>query len=385
MGDGEHYDSIDFPDYLDGTASGSVALWTDTPRHLLPLTDTSIKATREKHSPTTEGLVLQRYDALTRKYLGSPAIAAEFPGGKGRDTWRLLLSGHQSVIVTRRESPTRAVLEARVLELLHDNGAPVPKLLAFNGLILFQEDVGRLRLSNELARVKSADEYGGIISGLIDSLFDIYRAADRADLHKHTPMIGRVDSWTTAMIDRTALIGHRLAIPSPRPNVERMQALFRVYDPEFVKWDARPGNVMRRPDGRPCWIDWEHCGARHRLDDLVWLLADEATPFYPDTEMKIIESALPRYETSALGRLSHEYLFTFGVCHMAVRLARILANKSDDAWDAVDQVNPTDEERVSLQDALTLCRRAELWCGQAPAVRNLRPWFNEIANALQAL
>jgi Phosphotransferase enzyme family len=289
------------------------------------------------------------------------------------------------VIVTRRESPNRAALEARVLEQLHANGAPVPKLLAYNGLILFQEDVGHARIANELVGLTNGATYRRIIAGLLDSHFETYRAADAAALHRHTPMIGRADDWIQAVIDRTALIGHRVGIASQRPDVERMQDLLRVLDPEFVKWDARPGNAMRRADGSPCWIDWEHCGARHRLDDLAWLLADEMTPQFPDDEMNIIDAAVPRYESGALGRLSREYLFTFGVCHMAVRLARILANKGDNAWDDEVRVNATDEERVCLSDALALSTRAARWCREAASVRVLGPWFNDVAAKLPAM
>jgi aminoglycoside phosphotransferase (APT) family kinase protein len=385
----QHYDTLDFSDYLDGTNSQSMTLWLDhgaigTPA-AKPFNLSEHKAFKPSRKRLSDGdaVSLARYSQFAEKHLGRRAVAAEYPGGKGRDSWRLKLDNGDSVIVTRRDNPTRAVLEARVLERLHAGGAPVPQPLAFNGLILLQEYAGANRASDQLAQA-DAVRYTQIMRQLIDSLGEVYRAADSANLQSYAPVIGRSGDWVTALIDRTALIGHAVGIASPRPKVERMEALFQVIDPEFVKWDARAANAVMRPSGAVCWIDWEHCGARHRLDDLAWLLADETVPEFPAAEMELIQAALPLYAQGPLGAMSAEYLFTFGVCHMAVRLARILANKGDDQWNDVGLANPTDEERVDLNDALRLCRRAQRWSQHGGSVRVLGDWFKDVAEALQA-
>jgi hypothetical protein len=390
MSAAQHYDTLDFSDYLDGTSSGSIALWQDhgsfadrAPAQTKQPEQQRRKATASRKVRTNTDLALTRYADLTQRYLGERAVAAEYPGGKGRDSWQLRLATGTSVIVTRRDNPPRAILEARVLQHLHQHGAPVPQPLAFNGLILLQEYAGATRASTLLAQA-DGDGYTRIMLQLIDSLFKVYQAADRADLVSRMPVIGRGSEWVTALIDRTALIGHAVGIASPRPDVERMEELFQVIDPEFVKWDARAANVVMRAEGTPCWIDWEHCGARHRLDDLVWLLADETVPEFPDAEIQLIQTVLPRYSDGALGSMATEYLFTFGVSHMAVRLARILANKGDEPWQRGGLVNPTDEERVNLDDALRLCRRAQRWSAHGRSVRVLGNWFRDVANALQA-
>lgn len=395
MSAAQQYDTLDFPEYLDGTGSASLALWQDHGAFGAGTTAAADPVLQQKFSSLTKGklarhgvsdadaLTLSRYSQLTQRYLGQRATGADYPGGKGRDSWLLKLETGGRVIVTRRDNPPRAILEARVLERLHQEGAPVPKPLAFNGLILLQEYVGATRASNQLAQA-DGQGYTRIMRQLIDSLFDVYQAADRAKLVSHMPVIGRGGEWVTALIDRTALIGHAVGVDSRRPDVERMEALFQVIDPEFVKWDARAANAVMRDDGTACWIDWEHCGARHRLDDLAWLLADETAPEFPETEMALIEAVLPRYADGALGSKSAEYLFTFGVSHMAVRLARILANKGDDPWHRGGLANATDEERVDLNDALRLCRRAQRWCAHGQSVRVLGKWFNDVATALQA-
>jgi hypothetical protein len=389
MSAAQQYDSLDFSDYLNGTSSHSVTLWRDAsvirePTSLSrPKRKVAVKSV-PKRAVGVDDLAMERCSGLAERYLGSRAASADYPGGKGRDSWRLKLEDGRSVIVTRRDNPTRAILEFRVLDVLHKGGAPVPSCLAFNGLILFQEDAGVRRVSDQLARSKVASDYSQTMARLIDSLFDVYRVADQTALCAHVPVIGRDCEWVTALIDRTALIGHAVGVASPRPDVERMEALFQVIEPEFVKWDARAANAVQREDGSICWIDWEHCGARHRLDDLAWLLADETVPDFPDAETALIAGVLPRYAAGALGQASTEYLFTFGVSHMAVRLARILANKGEDAWGHHSPENPTDEERVDLNDALRLCRRAKRWCEHGQSVRVLGTWFNDVAEALQA-
>jgi hypothetical protein len=389
MSAAQSYDSLDFSDYLNGTSSQSVTLWQDHSvfrgqiKSGQPKIKIASKSVRKRDS-TADDLALVRYSSMAERDLGSRVVAADYPGGKGRDSWRLKLETGQSVIVTRRDNPTRAILEFRVLECLHDGGAPVPNCLAFNGLVLFQEDAGSVRLSDQLALSKDASAYSQTMTRLIDSLFDVYRVADSAGLQTRVPIIGRDSEWVTALIDRTALIGHAVGVVSPRPDVERMEALFQVIDPEFVKWDARAANAVQRDDGSIWWIDWEHCGARHRLDDLAWLLADETVPVFPDAEMTLIGKVLPRYAAGALGAASTEYLFTFGVSHMAVRLARILANKGEESWGDHGPENPTDEERVDLNDALRLCHRAQRWCEHGQAVRVLSNWFKDVAEVLQA-
>ncbi|MDA0260780.1 MAG: hypothetical protein O3A21_01080, partial [Proteobacteria bacterium] len=44
-----------------------------------------------------------------------------------------LFMGDQTVIATRRKNPERAELEVTVLRELGANGAPVPKILAYDG------------------------------------------------------------------------------------------------------------------------------------------------------------------------------------------------------------------------------------------------------------
>jgi hypothetical protein len=383
---GQFYEQMDFPEYLDGTASYSMTLWRGPAIENETIRTPSIAPGNQRTNVTSDPLdrlLSARYDHLTRTILGRRTVGAEYPGGRRREAWRLLLDDGTSVIAVRRDNPMRADLEANVLAALARHGAPVPRTLAYSGLVLLQEDVGRVRASDILQKKGTdAATYQSIMAKLIDSLFAVYAAADAAGLSQRTPVIGRPPEWVTALIDRTALIANHIGVASPRPDVERMQTLFQVFDPEFVKWDARPANAIQRPDGGFSWIDWEHCGARHRLDDLAWLLADETVPSFPPEEMTLIEDALKRYATGPLGAYAREYLFTFGVCHMAVRLARILVNKIDASWEDERQIRQTDQERVRLSDAQRLCHRAARWAREAPAVKPLERWFDAVAKKL---
>ena len=77
------------------------------------------------------------------------------------------------------------------------------------------------------------------------------------------------------------------------------------------------------------WIDWEHCGCRDPLDDLVSLLCDEYTPDWPDVEGRLLAHFLPAFVGGSSTDDASDYLATFGALHSCVRLALILEEKAD--------------------------------------------------------
>ena len=91
-----------------------------------------------------------------RRLLGDPVKRLEFPGGRSRKSARAILE-NRSVIVTRRRPGGRAYLEANVLGELSSRSNAVPRVLAFDGTWLIQEDVGKWRLSQALAGASQAE------------------------------------------------------------------------------------------------------------------------------------------------------------------------------------------------------------------------------------
>ena len=209
------------------------------------------------------------------RLLGEPVTGAE-TGARSRKSVRLQLGGRQ-VIATRRSGLKRAELEVEVLRALAAQGVRLPEILAFDGTWLIQEDLGARRLSREIRR---ADDVAteSLLDAALTSLAAIHRAGAAAGLETQTYRIGDKPGWISGLIGTSAQLGELLGIPPPALAEDKLIRRLTLPHGAFVKWDARPGNACVLSDGRIAWFDWEHCGCRHRIDDMAWLLGDENVP-----------------------------------------------------------------------------------------------------------
>ena len=155
----------------------------------------------------------------------------------------------------------------------HDHDAPVPEILAVDGKFLFQEDLGETRLSTALSTASPA-EAETLLDAALKSLAKTHAAAKSAGLKRHV-MILDGEEWRANLLAVPQKLGKFLESPAPELSMKKLDQRLRVASPEFIKWDARPPNAIIHEDGHVSWIDWEHCGRRNRLDDLVWLFGDQ--------------------------------------------------------------------------------------------------------------
>jgi hypothetical protein len=288
------------------------------------------------------------------------------------------------VIATQRENRQRGRLELNVLRKLNDQHAPVPRLLGNDGSVVFQEDLGRLRLSESLYRADK-DEVQRLLDSGLSSLARIHRAAETAGLESEVLVAGETQKWLKRLLDRPTLIGNYLDVPSPRPQFEALAQLLRVRRPRFVKWDARPGNALARDDGTVVWFDWEHCAARNRLDDAAWLLGDEYVPEIPELEAGLLEQYLPVFADDLRAEDAKRYLFAYGTFHMCVRLGLMLDNKGKEDWWDIEKCIEGDKVAVTLKAAQRICHRAGRWSAQTSLTEALTPWFENVAKRLEEL
>ena len=93
----------------------------------------------------------------------------------------------------------RAELETRVLQMLRANGAQVPEVLAFDGEIRLQEDLGKTRLSMAL-KTASAAEAEKLLDTALASLAKTHAAAKTAGLKRFVPSVVIVS--TASQFDR---------------------------------------------------------------------------------------------------------------------------------------------------------------------------------------
>lgn len=386
-----HYDTVHFPAYLDSGQSDvalSPALFSlpagaremDAPS---PPEATEISAPPAQ-DPTRPWLV-SAYSRICDDMLGVGVRHAEFPGGDHRASCRLVLADGRRVIASRRETAGRAQLEHAVLTHLHSHNAPVPGVIGFNGLVLLQQDLPGTKLATLLDGASEAD-FEKHLGAALDSLTAIHRIAETTGLDRAVPIIGSHPDWLLALLDRTAVIGGYLGIPCPFLPVDALFDLLEVLKPRFVKWDARPGNAMIAPNGEACWFDWEHCGARNRLDDMAWLLCDESLPSdHPEAEERLIDRYLPLFADGRSTEEAHCYLRVYGVLHFCVRLGRLLDACGNGGWEQADAALEKSTPGASRAEALRLVTRAQRWAERTDYTRMLSGWFADVAQRLQTV
>ncbi|MBI4182481.1 MAG: phosphotransferase [Proteobacteria bacterium] len=290
-----------------------------------------------------------------------------------------MLIGGRSVIATRRRTPQRAELEAQVLRALRGQGAPVPAVLAYDGDWLIQEDLGRRRLSQALAAAAPGEGERWLDTALA-GLAATQRAGRAAGLARRVVVIGARPDWIRTLIGGPERLAGHLGLPAPALDAEALGAALAVRAPRFIKWDARPGNAIAGDDGRLSWFDFEHCGCRNPLDDLAWLLGDEYVPDWPEAEARLLGKWLPGFAPEP--RAGLEYLMTFGVFHMCVRLALILSNKGEDPWWDWDYCLAGDKVGVVREAAVRTAGRAARWAAAAPLAAVLSPWLEAVGRRL---
>jgi hypothetical protein len=318
------------------------------------------------------------------KLLGSRVTSMEFPGGKSRRSFRLLLEDRESVIASIRPTRHRAWTECKVLSELASRGALVPQLIADDGRrLLIQEEIPGIRLSQAL---HSRDESGveQVLDAALTSLAQAHSAGSEAGLDTRLTSLGQSFKWMVGLLDRPAVIGNYLKIPAPRPRLKELETLLAIRKPRFVKWDSRPGNAMVRDDGKVYWFDWEHCGTRNRLDDVAWLLADEYVPDCPEVEERLIEKHIGNFADDLSIDEAKQYLSAYGVFHLCVRLGLICKYKVRGDWWNHEYCLAGDKVGVSWTSMLRVCRRGQRWASRNPYTAPLAGWFMAIADQFEA-
>ncbi len=321
--------------------------------------------------------------AACTRLLGHHVEMVERPGGRSRRSLRLSY-GERSVIVTRRKRSNRAELEMQVLRALHAEGAPVPEILAYDGEWLIQQDLGKRRLSQDLDAA-SPEEGEALLGRAIESLAAIHEAGRRAGLERRVVTIGRKLSWLENLVATPTRIGGHLGIPAPA--LDRVTLLERLEpgEPQFIKWDARPGNAAVLGDGAVAWFDWEHSGCRNRLDDLAWLLGDEYVADRPDAEERLLSCYLPSFCDMRLESRTRDYLALFGTFHMCIRLALIIEYRGDGEWWDYDTCLAADKVGITGECFAATCSKAARWAERTPTTACHVPWFSKINRKMQGV
>ena len=318
-----------------------------------------------------------------RRMLGADVLGWEDPGGQKRKSTRLQLED-RSVIATRRGTQGRADLEVNVLRMLKAEGADVPAVLGFDGRWLIQEDFGGERLSRVLRRV-GKDEAEALQDAALASLDNIHRAAIRARLAPLCFPIGQKPGWIAGLAGTPGRLGVFLGLPAPAPDLAAIERTLVRTPVSFVKWDARPPNAIAIADGRVAWFDWEHCGTRNRLDDIVWFLGDESIVDRPKAETRLLNRWVPRFDEGGYPTGPAQYVMTLGALHCAVRLSIAVSNRARELRPDDWRESLTDGRIETLSDsALRIARRGARWAMRSEAAGPLAEWFLAVRRRFSA-
>lgn len=311
-----------------------------------------------------------------------------YPGGRSRESYLLYLEDGRRVIGTRRNKIERARREVHILGSLTRKNCNSPQLLAYNhAQILFQQALDGMRLSEALAIADDNDDHErmeALLVSSLTSLSSIHEAASASGLDHELKILGHGRVWREKLLDRPNVLGKYLRVPAPSLDVAPMKEIIAVRRPRFIKWDARPGNALVDVNGSVQWFDWEHAGCRNRLDDLVWLLADEFVPDKSAIEQKVLEHLLPSFADDLSEADALQYLAIYGCCHLTVRLGLIL-NHLDNAWWDRDYCIAQDKIGVTLDCTLRTCQRGARWATWSDYTRPLEEWFRSIQKPILQL
>lgn len=376
-----------FPDYLAGYRDIPCHFWSGSvisSCYSLPKSTPSV--TSQPRHWQERPYFCDTLAALCEAQLGGSVTQITFPGGSDRTACLVQWEDGRTAIASFRDEIGRARLEEQVLRHLAPYAVPVPAVLFFNGIVLLQERLSGERLSTLLANADTT-ACQSLLANALSSLHSIHHAAEQAGLDQAVPFIGAETAWIKRHIRQLDKIGDAFELPVPSLDSASIQDILLPLRPRFVKWDARPGNAMVDATGRVAWFDWEHCGARNRLDDLVWLLCDESVPFCTETEQALLDTYLPLFADGLSAVAAYRYAHVAGVLHCVARLGLILNKRqdSDEGWWDRQEILDYDYIGVTLPQAQQLCARAADWASREPLVRKLVPWFAALAQAIEAL
>jgi Phosphotransferase enzyme family len=319
---------------------------------------------------------------LCRDRLGREVLGCARAGWPGSPAVRVIMED-APVIVTRRSHPDRTRFEADVVTELAEAGAPVPRILGFDGEFLIQQDLGPTTLIDAFARPGETVWIDRLDQALA-SLRLIHAAGRETSLCRRMPRIGVNTDWIDNLISAPTRIGRRLGSPAPRLDAPRLVDLLLSPNQAFIKWDTRPANAALCDTGAVAWFDWQNCGRRDPLDDIAWLMGDERLPDQPETEASLILRHLDRLAGPDYRGDPVKYLMAFGALHMCVRILVLLNARESSQWRQTAFGWPEDRSD-GLRDALPrTCRRAARWAANSLLTEPLAAWLFALPDLIEA-
>ncbi|MCU9837693.1 hypothetical protein OEZ49_07935 [Ruegeria sp. WL0004] len=325
---------------------------------------------------------LTRIVDTAEAHFGRPVQKVTAPGGEDRSSFRLHFND-MDVIATLRPNFRRTHLEACVLEQLRAHTDDLPECLGVVGEVMFQSDVGRRRLNQEIVRHKEKGRLD-LAAEAVAAIFRIQSAARRTDLGRMLPHLGANDGWVTNLVDAVdTLLPYSMGIS---PQFDRAAAAERLAYPgrQFVKWDCRSGNAALDRTGKLRWFDFEYSGLRHGAEDFAWLIGDEAWPVRPDQMADVMIDAFDPGCGHEIGDYL-DYLSVYLTFHAIQRLKLITKEAKKRGWLSKERVRKYDDAGVHPEFAMQICGVGAYYAAQSPVTEALARNFDAAQDYFRAI
>ncbi|MCE8512872.1 phosphotransferase [Ruegeria pomeroyi] len=313
---------------------------------------------------------------------GRPVQKVTAPGGEGRSSFRLHF-GDMDVIATLRPTVRRTHLEAFVLERLRLHSDDLPKCLGVVGEVLFQSDVGRRRLNQEIVRHADSSQLD-LAAQAVAAIFRLQSAARRTEFQHMLPVLGDSNAWVTNLVEGVdTLQPYSMGIDN---RFDRAAAAERLANPgrQFVKWDCRSGNAALDRAGRLRCFDFEYSGLRHGAEDFAWLIGDEAWPIAPD---KMVDVMIDAFDPGCGYRIDDylDYLSVYLTFHCVQRFKLIVKEARKRGWLSKERVRKYDDAGVHPEFAMQICRVGAYFAAQSPITAPLTRNFDGAVDSFEAI
>lgn len=318
---------------------------------------------------------VEEIEKLTRKVFGVPPDRVAFPGGESRSAFFVKISGVVYVIA-RRENLNDAAIEAIVLKTLSGTES-IPKLIARQQHWIVQEFIDGPRLpialddSNESVCLDLAEE-------ALTSLYQLHQAAKSEGLQHRVPRIGIRPGWQEARIGEPISISKSYDLNMPNINFEGIQSTLNVGFHDFIKWDSRPGNAILSNENVK-WFDWEDCGRRCAVDDLVCFAQDEWLSLPNKSQLELVEKWIGHFSGSLSEDEAWIYFLAASIVHLSFRLSLIVNHKKErNGWWDREKCLQGDKVGVTKKEAELTCRRIYSLANTHPLLTPYKDWLSDI-------
>lgn len=304
-----------------------------------------------------------------------------FPGGKKRAAF-IADMGDKAYVLAKRDDAGAAAIEGIVMKSLATTGF-APRMVAVKDCWVVQEFVDGERLPIVLDRTAAENDKVELLRKALTSLALLHEHAHATNLKYRVPKIDPDEDWSQGTTHCPADISEMIGLAPPEFHGDRLERQFKDKNDDFIKGDARPGNAIVNDD-RIVWFDWEGCGTRNSIDDLVYLVADEWTSISAQSEQTLITEHLPSFARGRSIDHAYQYAMAYGVFHICSRLKRAIRyRRRDGQWCDRERSLLTDKIGVTEREVARMCDRAARWSREVPELATFPSWFEKVMQRLE--